>query len=100
DGLQLAAQSVSNSVGTPGTTPATATVYLQAQQKLNEMACPQDSKRSIFINPAANTTIVDALKGLFQSGDRIAEQYESGMMGLGLGAKWYLAQNIYTGTVG
>lgn len=100
DGLQLAAQNVYNAVGTPGTTPNTALLYLQAQQKLNEMACPQDDKRSIYINPAAQAVIVDTLKGLFQSSEKIAEQYESGVMGIGLGAKWSMAQNIYRSTVG
>jgi hypothetical protein len=101
DGLQMAAQNVANSVGSPGTTPSAALTYLQAQQKLNEFACPQDlSKRSFHVNPAAQTSIVDALKGLFQSSEKIAEQYESGVMGMGLGGKWYLGQNIYSHTSG
>lgn len=100
DGLALAGQSVFNSVGTPGTTTATALLYLQAQQKLNELSCPSDNKRSMFINPAAQASIVDSLKGLFQSSEEIAQQYESGMMGRGLGADWYLAQNVSTGTIG
>lgn len=100
DGLTLAAQSVYNSVGTPGTTPATSLLYLQAQQKLNELACPSDNKRSMFINPAAQPVIVDALKGLFQSSEKIAEQYESGMMGMGLGSEWYMSQNIQNSTIG
>lgn len=100
DGLTLAAQSTYNAVGTVATTPATALVFLQAQQKLNEMSCPSDNKRSIYINPAAQASMVDALKGLYQSSEKIAEQYESGMMGLGLGANWYMAQNVYSYTAG
>ena len=99
-GLQLAGQTIANFVSTPGTTPNTALLYMQAQQKLNEMACPNDDMRSFFISPAAQPVIVDALKGLFQSGERIAEQYEKGMMGQGLGGEWYLAQNIWSRTVG
>lgn len=100
DGLTLAGQSVYNAVGVPGTTPATALLFLQAQQKLNEAACPDDNNRSQFINPAAQPVIVDALKGLFQSSERIAQQYEKGMMGQGLGSEWYMAQNIFNSTVG
>lgn len=100
DGLQLAAQSVYNSVGTPGTTPAALLTYLSAQQKLNEMGCPSDDKRSMFINPVAQTKIVDALSGLFHSSEQIASQYEKGMMGMAAGAKWYMAQNIHTHTTG
>jgi hypothetical protein len=100
DGLQMAYQNTFNSIGTPGTTPNALLTYLQAQQKLNEMGCPDDDKRSIFINPAAQTSIVDALKGLFQSSSQIESQYEKGMMGIAAGAKWKLAQNVYSHTVG
>lgn len=100
DGLQLAALNTYNAVGTPATTPATALLYMQAHQKLNELACPSDDDRSQFINPAAQPVIVDALKGLFQSSDLISKQYASGMMGKGLGSEWYLAQNVYSTTVG
>lgn len=100
DLLTMAAQNTFNTVGTSGTSPATALLVLQAQQKLNELACPQDDKRSIHINPAASATIVNALTGLFQSADKIAEQYEKGMMGIALGAKWLMAQNIFAYTTG
>jgi hypothetical protein len=100
DGLQTAYQNTFNSVGTPGTTPNTALLFLQAQQKLNEFGCPVGSKRYFHINPAAQTVMVDALKGLFQSGDKIAEQYEQGMMGIALGGKWKMSQNIYAHTTG
>lgn len=100
DGLQVAAQNVYNAVGSPGTTPSAALTYLQAQQKLNEFGCPQDAKRSFHINPAAQTSIVDALKGLFQSSEKIAEQYEKGAMGMALGGKFFMAQNIYSHTSG
>lgn len=100
DLLQLAAQATYNAVGTPGTTPSAALTYLQAHQKINESAGPRDGKRTFHINPAAEPVIVDGLKGLFQSSNRIAEQYESGMMGQGLGGDWYMAQNVYSHTVG
>lgn len=100
DGLTMAAQNTANFVSTPGTTPNTMLLFLQAQQKLNEMACPSDDMRSFFIAPVTQPSIVNALSGLFQSSTRIAEQYEKGMMGQGLGAEWYMAQNIYSRTVG
>lgn len=100
NGLQMAYQSTYNSVGTPGTTPSALLTYLQAQQKLNELSCPKGAKRSVHISPAASTSIVDALKGLFQSSEQIKEQYESGIMGRAAGADWYMSQNIYTHTVG
>lgn len=100
DGLTMAYQNTSNSVGTPGTTPSALLTYLQAQQKLNEFACPKGNKRSFNINPGAQTSIVDALKSLFQSSEQIAKQYEDGLMGYAAGGKWMMTQNIFTHVTG
>lgn len=93
-------QKVYNTVGTPGTTPATARVYLEAGKVLDDEACPRDQFRDIVYNPSAQMEIVDALKGLFQSSEKIAEQYERGMMGRGLGFDFFMTQNINTHQVG
>ncbi len=106
DGLTMAYQNTFNAVGTSGSAPsgsgATGAIltYLQAQQKLNELSCPQDGERSIFLNPSASASAVAAFSGLFQSSEKIKEQYERGMMGEGLGAEWYMAQNIQSYTTG
>jgi P22 coat protein - gene protein 5 len=100
DGCTMAAQKTFNAVGTSGTPPSAMLLYLQAQQKLNEMSCPSDDQRSILINPAAQPATINALSGLFQSSTLIAQQYEKGMMGKGLGADWYMTQNIYASTTG
>ena len=72
--------SVGNTVGTPGTTPATALVMLQAQQKMNEAAAPM-SPRYLTVNPAANAALVNGLSGFFNPSDSISRQFKSGMMG-------------------
>ena len=72
--------SVGNSVGTPGTTPATALVMLQAQQKMNENAAPM-SPRYLTVDPAANASLVNGLSGFFNPSDSISRQFKSGMMG-------------------
>ena len=74
---------VFQSVGTPGTTPATALVLLQAHQKLNESAAPMQP-RYATVNPAANAALVDGLKGLFNPTDTISRQFKNGMMGEGV----------------
>ena len=74
---------VFSSVGTPGTTPATALVLLQAHQKLNEYASPM-MPRYATVNPAANAALVDGLKGLFNPTDTISRQFKNGMMGEGV----------------
>ncbi len=74
---------IGNSVGTPGTTPASALTLLQAQQKLNENAAAM-SPRYLTVNPAANAGLVDGLKGLFNPTDVIGRQFKNGMMGTGV----------------
>jgi len=74
---------IGNSVGTPGTTPATSLVLLQAQQKLNENAATM-SPRYATVNPAANAGLVEGMKGLFNPTDTISKQFKNGMMGTGV----------------
>jgi len=74
-------KTIGNSVGTPGTTPATALVLLQAQQKLNENAATM-SPRYATVNPAANAGLVNGLSGFFNPTDVIARQFKNGMMGM------------------
>jgi hypothetical protein len=74
---------IGNTVGTPGTTPATSLVLLQAQQKLNENAATM-SPRYATVNPAANAGLVEGMKGLFNPTDTISKQFKNGMMGTGV----------------
>ena len=74
---------IGNSVGTPGTTPATSLVLLQAQQKLNENAAVMNP-RYATVNPAANAGLVEGMKGLFNPGATISNQFKNGMMGTGV----------------
>ena len=76
-------KSIFNTVGTPGTTPATALVLLQAQQKLNESATPM-SPRYATVNPAANAGLVNGLSGFFNPAGTISRQFKTGMMGEGV----------------
>ena len=71
------------SVGTPGTTPSTSLVLLQAQQKLNEYATPMN-ERYATVNPAANAGLVEGMKGFFNPTNTISRQFTTGMMGAGV----------------
>jgi hypothetical protein len=71
------------SVGTPGTTPATSLVLLQAQQKLNESAASMNP-RYATVSPAANAGLVEGMKGLFNPTDTVSKQFKNGMMGTGV----------------
>jgi hypothetical protein len=81
--VATAYKSIYNSVGTPGTTPATSLVLLQGQQKLNEFATPM-ATRYATVNPAANAGLVEGLKGLFNPTGTISRQFKNGMMGEGV----------------
>ena len=98
DGLQLY-KDVYNYRGTPGTIPNAILTYLEAGAFLSDEAAPTAMRR-MCISPWMEATIVDALKGLFQSSTQIKEQYENGMMGRASGFDWYMDQNIATHTVG
>ena len=76
-------QQIYNSVGTPGTTPATSLVLLKGNQKLNEFATPM-SQRYVAVNPAANAGLIEGMKGLFNPVDTISKQFKNGLMGEGI----------------
>ena len=76
-------KSIFQSVGTPGTVPATSLVLLQAQQKLNESAAGM-APRYATVNPAANAGLVEGMKGLFNPVDTVSRQFKNGMMGQGV----------------
>lgn len=75
--------SIGNSVGTPGTTPATSAVLLAGQQRLSENAVAMDNRFAV-VNPAANAALVEGLKGLFNPTSTVARQFKSGLMGEGV----------------
>jgi len=81
--VATAFKSIYNTVGTPGTTPATSLVLLQGQQKLNEFAAMMPN-RYATVNPAANAGLVEGMKGLFNPVDTVSRQFKNGMMGEGV----------------
>lgn len=94
------AQGLNFFVGTPGTTPSALSTYLAAKTTLDNNACPMDGGRHMILNPVAEASIVDALKGLFQASEEVKQQYLSGTMGRTIGFDWSMDQNVYVHTVG
>ena len=94
------AQGLNQSVGTPGVTPASLTTILAAKTKLDHQAAPRDANRWMFLDPEAESSMVDNLKGLFQASDEIKQQYMTGEMGRTAGFRFAMDQNIYMHTVG
>lgn len=99
DGLLLY-QTVPNATGTPATPPTDLDAFLKANAKLADEACPQDGSLSTVLNPWTQASMVQGLKGLFQSSVQIKEQYEQGNMGLAAGQKFSMDQNVYLHTTG
>lgn len=96
-----AAKQTHNVVGTPGTVPNALSTYLAAGVKLDQNACPRDSRRAVILGPQMQADIVDALKGLPQDDAKVADQYSSGQMTKTVaGFRWAMDQNIQTHTVG
>jgi P22 coat protein - gene protein 5 len=91
---------VANAVGTPGTLPTSLKTYLQAGAKMDDEAAPRDGDRSLVLNPWGQVELVDALKGLFQSSEKIKNQYETGNMGVTAGFKFSMDQNVANHVVG
>lgn len=92
---------VYNSVGTPGTTPATFQVWADSMARLDDYLTPRDPMRQAILSPAAMARTVDGLKGLFQDGDKIRDQYRNGIMSnSSIGLKWGIDQNIINLTMG
>ncbi|MGH9257356.1 MAG: P22 phage major capsid protein family protein [Vicinamibacterales bacterium] len=88
-----------NFAGAPGTVPSSLDTYFDASVVLSNYGVPTNS-RSVVLSPRMEATIVNALKGLFQAAQAIAEQYKTGSMGHVIGFDWYMDQNMRNHTVG
>lgn len=89
---------VYNYAGTPGTTPATFKVLGDAQTILDNEAAPSEGRVGI-LNPAANWSLADGLKGTFSqkvATDIITKGYLGTISNLSL----YMDQNIARHTTG
>lgn len=97
-GLLLARLATFNTIGTPGTLPNTQALALQAilglNQRLDEMAAPRDKQRALVMNPAFNAAAVQGLAGMFNSQEKLASQYGSGVLIDSLGLGISMDQNI------
>lgn len=91
---------VANSVGTPGTTPASINVWSDAMAKLDDALAPRDGNRMILATPAAMAKTMQGSTSLFNPSAAISDQYRNGMMYDAIGAKWMMDQNLRNLTTG
>ncbi len=89
---------VYNSVGTPGSTPATFAALGEAQQRLDDETAPSDTRVGI-LNPAANWALADGLKGTFAQ--NVAKNIVTkGFLGQIANLNLYTDQNVVRHTTG
>ncbi len=99
-GHAAALAGVYNHVGTPGTDPNSALIWLQAKAKLNSYSVPKDGNLVALLNENAEISTVDALKGLFANQAKLNKQYDSGEMGPAMGLDFRMTQNCPKYTAG
>lgn len=92
---------VYSSVGTPGTTPSTNLVYLQAGRKLDDLATPTD-KRVAVLDSEQMLVLVNANLASFNPSNTISEGFRKGMFGRNVLNidEWFTTQSRPTFTTG
>lgn len=92
---------VYQSVGVPSATalPSTLKGFTYAKAKMELAGAPVGTYNAL-VNPLVQASLVDGNKSLFQSAEKIAEQYESGLMGLAAGCKFASTANVASHTIG
>lgn len=92
-------QTVWNSVGTPGTTPASFAALALAAQRMDEMAVMKD-RRNLILNPAAHYAVAGNQTTLGAWDGKVKTAYESAIVGEVAGMSTMSSQNVKNHTVG
>jgi hypothetical protein len=94
-------KSVYSAVGVPSATalPSTLKGFIQAKAKAELLGAPKGTYNAI-VDPLVQAELVEGLKGLFNSQEKIAEQYESGTMGMAAGCKFASSASVSKHTIG
>jgi hypothetical protein len=92
---------VFSSVGVPSASalPSTLKGFLQAKAKMELLGAPS-KQASAIVDPLVQAEIVNGLSGIFQSAEKIASQYESGVMGIAAGCKFSSSASVAKHTIG
>lgn len=92
---------VYSSVGVPSASalPSTLKGFTQAKAKMAALGASVDDLTAV-VDPLVEASLVEGLKGLFQSSEQIKQQYEKGMMGMAAGSKFKMSQNVVKHTIG
>ena len=92
---------VFSSVGVPSASafPSTLKGFTEGVAKMQLLGCPVDEYIAV-VDPVVQASLVEGLKGLFQSSEQIKRQYEKGLMGMAAGCKFISSANVVKHTIG
>lgn len=93
---------VFSSVGVPSASalPSTLKGFTLAKAKMELLGAPAGDDCAALVDPLVQASLVEGLKGLFQSSSEIKTQYEKGLMGYAAGSKFVSSANVVKHTVG
>lgn len=96
------AQNTANAIDSAGTSPAAASVFLNAKRKLEEALSPAGGTLNSVITPQTEATMVGTLAGQYNPQPYISKMFEEGQMpnSQALGLDWYMSQVLPTITCG
>lgn len=97
--LTAAYQATHNGIVLPVTSLDRADI-LAAGVQLDRFSTPRDGNRHVVLDPKGQADIVTDLAGLFQNSSKIAQQYNDGVMGQGLGFRFGMSQGVNNHTRG
>jgi hypothetical protein len=84
----------------PGTVPSARLTWTGANVILANSAVPPGKQRNFIVNPDAEQYAVEFGATLFNPQKELAQQYLEGKMGIALGGKWSMSQNVRSQTLG
>lgn len=94
-------QDVYNFAGTPGTLPNSLATYTDAGVALSDNSAPEtEAQRACIINPRMQAAVLGFAANIFNPAKTISEQYLTGKMGVAVGLKFSMDQNIARHTTG
>jgi P22 coat protein - gene protein 5 len=97
----FAYQNANNSVGVLGVDPNSATTFMQARQRLKNLAgATRGSDNAMIVPSSVYTALVPVLQALLNPVDEISEQYKEGSLGRLWNFDWYESESLFRHTAG
>ncbi len=90
-----------NFAGVPGTIPATLTTYTDAGVVLANHGCPEtETQKAVVVNPRMQAGVLGFNSNIFNPAKTISDQYLTGKMGVAVGFRFSMDQNVQRHRVG